>query len=177
MYYFRIWPRETLVIVCTLVWFLLSVNTFIPGFKVELLSQCAHWNGLSMVWTLSCMVLELDIEKIFSQYAHWRLMWTLLCMVLEFDVEKLLLQYAHWYGCSLVWTLSCLILSFIHTCFCAWKICWCRWIQQLNIPGRWALEYVSKISIFFWRNWAWISRLNKSLILNLNIWWLYLQPI
>ena len=60
-------------------------------------------------------------------------------------------------------------LSFIHTGLCAWKICWCRWIQQLNIPGRWALEYVSKISIFFWRNWAWVFDTVLNLILNLNV--------
>ena len=89
---FITWLSETLDTVWTLVWFLLGMNII-----------------------LSCVVLWLDEEKLWSQYAHWygfSLVWIIFsCLVLPHDVEKLLSQYAHWYGFSLIWiTLSCLVL-------------------------------------------------------------------
>ena len=64
--------------------------------------------------TLSCMVLEFEVENLLSQYAHWNgffLVWTLSCMFLELDWEKLLSQCTHWCGFFLVWTFSCLVLE------------------------------------------------------------------
>ena len=70
---FIIWRRETLVTVCTLVWFLICVNPFMPGLVIwpcESLLTSAHWYGFSFVWILSWLVLSPDLAKVFSQYMH-----------------------------------------------------------------------------------------------------------